>query len=356
MKKYLNELWHKFKNLRGLKAVLGYLSIIIYIFIITISLVKINYTCLTPGMVAPVSSLITVNNTEAVKPMYIVSVYEYRRVSILHYWLGLLNPEVEISAYDPKVELNDQDDKYQGELMKKVSITNSVIMAYTEAQKNNPEIIIDYTFNGLVVVMINRLTDPDLHLGDIITAIDGVNVTSYKQFENIALAKLADKTITEVSFTVKRDDLVKEIMVSINIKESDEQRIAYFSFMAYEDYTINEVSPTYSTIDSDSYGPSGGLMQALAIYDAITAGDLTKGKKIIGTGTISVDGEVGAIGGIKQKIITASLYNADYFFVPRSNYEDALAQYNLLKNPKLAPPIVVDSFADAINFLSGLEA
>jgi len=45
-------------------------------------------------------------------------------------------------------------------------------------------------------------------------------------------------------------------------------------------------------------GPSAGLMFSLAIYDALTPGELTGGKNIAGTGTMDDDGSVGAIGGI----------------------------------------------------------
>jgi PDZ domain-containing protein len=57
------------------------------------------------------------------------------------------------------------------------------------------------------------------------------------------------------------------------------------------------------------------------------SGDLTHGKRIMGTGTIDVDGTVGSIGGIKTKNHHADLYHADYFFVPEENYDEAMEQY-----------------------------
>ena len=44
--------------------------------------------------------------------------------------------------------------------------------------------------------------------------------------------------------------------------------------------------------------------------------DITNGQKIVGTGTISLDGNVGAIGGIYQKVICADIMDADIFLVP----------------------------------------
>ena len=52
-------------------------------------------------------------------------------------------------------------------------------------------------------------------------------------------------------------------------------------------------------------GPSAGLMFSLAVVDKLTTGDLNGSKFVAGTGTISGDGEVGAIGGITHKIVAA---------------------------------------------------
>jgi PDZ domain-containing protein len=69
-------------------------------------------------------------------------------------------------------------------------------------------------------------------------------------------------------------------------------------------------------------GPSAGLMFSLAIYDALTPGELTGGKNIAGTGTMDDKGTVGPIGGIRQKLIGARRAGADYFLAPADNCAD----------------------------------
>ena len=67
-------------------------------------------------------------------------------------------------------------------------------------------------------------------------------------------------------------------------------------------------------------------MLSLAIYDKLIDEDLTKGYKIVGTGTIGADGSVGAIGGVTYKLRGAVNSKADLFIVPAGeNYEDAMA-------------------------------
>lgn len=71
-------------------------------------------------------------------------------------------------------------------------------------------------------------------------------------------------------------------------------------------------------------GPSGGLMFALGIIDKATPGSLTGGKKIAGTGTIAATGEVGPIGGIDFKMISAARAGDRYFLAPRENCDDVV--------------------------------
>ena len=66
-------------------------------------------------------------------------------------------------------------------------------------------------------------------------------------------------------------------------------------------------------------GPSAGMVFALGIYDKVTAGDLLSGRVVAGTGTINPDGEIGAIGGIRQKLASAERAGASVFLVPSAN-------------------------------------
>jgi PDZ domain-containing protein len=64
-------------------------------------------------------------------------------------------------------------------------------------------------------------------------------------------------------------------------------------------------------------------MFSLAVVDKLTTGDLNAGKFVAGTGTISVDGKVGPIGGITHKIYAAKEAGATVFLVPADNCDEA---------------------------------
>ncbi|WP_442854235.1 YlbL family protein [Arthrobacter sp. Soil762] len=71
-------------------------------------------------------------------------------------------------------------------------------------------------------------------------------------------------------------------------------------------------------------GPSAGLMFSLGIIDTVTPGDLTGGKHVAGTGTITPDGTVGPIGGIRQKMLGARAGGATIFLAPAENCDEVV--------------------------------
>jgi PDZ domain-containing protein len=63
-------------------------------------------------------------------------------------------------------------------------------------------------------------------------------------------------------------------------------------------------------------------MFALAIIDKLTPANLTGGTFVAGTGEITVNGAVGPIGGIQQKMAAARAAGATVFLAPAGNCSD----------------------------------
>ena len=94
-------------------------------------------------------------------------------------------------------------------------------------------------------------------------------------------------------------------------------------------------------------GPSAGLMLSLGLYDRLTPEDLTEGRSIAGTGTITCDGSVGPIGGIEQKIAAAEARGADAFLTPAANVPAARSAADDIEI------VEISSFDDALSYLQG---
>jgi PDZ domain-containing secreted protein len=122
------------------------------------------------------------------------------------------------------------------------------------------------------------------------------------------------------------------------------------------DYIVNEYESDPEikiNMKNSESGSSGGFMMTLAIYNAITSEDITKGLNIAGTGTIDSEGNVGVIGGVKYKLSGAVKNKADIFLVPEDNYEEA---YNYKKEHNFDIELIsISNFSEAIEYLQNKE-
>lgn len=118
------------------------------------------------------------------------------------------------------------------------------------------------------------------------------------------------------------------------------------------DANVDVIFPIDVSIDSRNIGgPSAGLMFTLEVMDELTEQDMTHGRRIAGTGTIDPDGNVGPIGGIRQKIFGAIDAGAEYVLVPAGNYDEAVvAAGDKIEVVKVA------NIQDALTFLKSLGA
>ncbi len=98
---------------------------------------------------------------------------------------------------------------------------------------------------------------------------------------------------------------------------------------------------------SDVGGPSAGLMFATGIVDKLTPENLTGGNHIAGTGTITPEGVVGPIGGIRQKLAGARAAGAELFLMPEQHCAEAQGH---IPNGLTVTPVT--SLADAIKEMS----
>lgn len=214
------------------------------------------------------------------------------------------------------------DIKYDNETMKELNerekilmeeaVDNAIINAYKYA--NKPYNIVSKK------MFVTYLDSPDteLELLDIINSIEGVPVDNLDTIKSV----LDNYNVgDEINIEVERDG--KNLDVKTVIQDMAGEKKIGISFNY--DYELETEPEVNIKIKDNESGPSGGLMMSLAVYDSLIEEDLTKGKKIIGTGTIDADGNVGAIGGVKYKLIGAVNNDAEIFICPKDNLDEALA-------------------------------
>lgn len=245
---------------------------------------------------------------------------------------------------DHYLHFTDAELTKMGRIQHESSIQYALMLAYQEASLKNPEIHLEHVFDAYVVAYYDIVSE--FRIGDRIIGVDGVyaeeDFSTFKELFNLAVSE--EKTHT---FLVSRD---KEELEIENTK--DNLRIAGYSY-----YTLYQstASPKYTIKQTNVGGPSGGLLQTLALYNSLLPEDITKGRKIAGTGTIEPDGTVGPIGGIQQKIYTAFEDDMELFLCPEENYEEALIAYNKLKKKERMKLYSVKTFQEALEVLENDE-
>jgi Lon-like protease len=183
----------------------------------------------------------------------------------------------------------------------------------------------------------------ELEAGDVIVSVDGAPAVSPESVRDAVRARRPGDTII---FLVRRDGAELEVPVVAG-PAPDEPEVAAVGITPVVAYSY----PFTVEIEvEDVGGPSAGLMFALGIYDKLTPGELTGGDFIAGTGEIDADGEVGAIGGIQQKLVAARDEGATVFLTPAGNCAEAVGAV-----PDGLRLVRVETLDDAVQALDRIQ-
>lgn len=286
---------------------------IIWFVVILLFFVDTPYLIYTPGSYIDLKTRLDVdtdNKTSGTFGMAYVSVV---KASPIFIGISYLNKNWDLISKD-KVKYDDEtlkDAEKRDKISMDEAVSNAKIAAFKEALGTYN---IDDVHHIITYLDSN---DTELKLFDEIKSVDGITINNLEDVRNVVATKQIG---TKMNIEVIRNE--KLITVSSSVYEIDGRKILGISLTDVYDVTTNpEVE---IKIKSNESGPSGGLMMSLSIYNSLVSEDISKGKKIIGTGTIDVNGNVGEIGGVKYKLIGAVKNKADVFLCPKENYEEAV--------------------------------
>jgi PDZ domain-containing protein len=170
--------------------------------------------------------------------------------------------------------------------------------------------------------------------GDLVVSVDGI---ATPDVEAVAKRIRAHSIGERVRFVVIRDKVQTDVNVT-TVESNVQSDVPVIGISLATGYRYD---PDISfDLGQQIGGPSAGLVFALAIYDKITNGPLLADRHLAGTGKITPNGDVEAIGGVQEKIAAAEKAGAVAFFVPAGNCRDlagvrtnmALIKVGTLKN------------------------
>lgn len=318
------------------------LVLLVFLFICLFG--RVPYEVNMPGGIIDLDNRVTVNGEAVdIAGSFNMAYVSVAQGSIPNVLLGLILPDWEVEKIS--------ETTYENET---IEDANKRSKLYLEQSKNYATVVamdaagIAYEVSNKInyVAYIDSRAKTDLKVGDNILFCEGKEVADINDITKIVQETNVSDT---VSFVVERDG--KKVETSAVVYEEENKH--YVGISSITTFAIH--SDTFVDISSreSESGPSGGLMMTLMVYNALTNQDLTHNKKIVGTGTISLDGGVGEIGGVKYKLMGAVKNEADVFLVPEGNYDEAM---EVKKKKGYTIDIVkVSTLNDAITYLEGLS-
>lgn len=332
-----------------------YISSVLFITIILIAgmFYSLPYYVSKPGMAKELAPIITVEGGDKDEGNFMLTTVRMGRANIYSYLQAKIRKYEELYPLDLILNKEETEEEYntrQLHLMDSSKL-NAIEVAYRKAG-----LPVNYKYKGIYVMQVipNMPADGKLLVGDRIFKVDGQKLPSSEKFIEYVSKKQAGN---QVKLTYLRNEGTKTVTLKLKPFKEDPQKVG-IGISLVDDKEI-VVDPKVKVKTDEIGGPSAGFMFSLEIYNQLTDGDLTKGYQIAGTGTIEVDGTVGPIGGIEQKIVAADKAGAEFFLAPNekgiknSNYKDALKTARDIKTKMKIVPI--DTFDEAVSYLEKLK-
>ncbi|MFZ0325205.1 MAG: PDZ domain-containing protein [Actinomycetes bacterium] len=317
------------------------------------SVLPVPYVSLSPGPVfnalgdiqgKPVVAVSGANTYPTSGQLDATTVYETggpgSRLSLLDALRGWVDPAVAVVPSEllhPKDE-TQQDAEQQGAEQMSFSQQDAVAAALRYLGKPVHRVV------QVQSVLSGSPADGVLKPADRILRVDGTRVHSPDQVRRLISSRKPGDAVT---LTVVRGD--KRMTFDVTTEQSpDDPGRAVIGVIPAEGY----ISPIDVKITlANVGGPSAGLVFALAVIDKLTPGSLVGDAPVAGTGTITADGKVGAIGGIEQKMHGARQEGAQFFLAPGDNCSDVVGAV-----PDGLQVVRVDTLKDAVTALESISS
>ena len=321
------------------------LLIIFFIALMPIGLITTDYYFMSPG--PPYQWEIDYGNNENYEfegNLYQLTVRRDEANVFVYLW-SLVNPSYDL--YPKELILPDGVTPQE---LSEISIKNmrtSENVAIAVALKN---IGYEIETKGEGVAVVGLLDDSPvknkLKKGDLLNSINNVQIFSATEFISTLRTYSIGETVS-IGLIRVVDGVSEQLFIETTLIEHVEYKgEPMVGFLAT---TVNERFDFPFEVDiktGNVGGPSAGLMMALNVYNNLIPQDITNSMVVAGTGTIEIDGSVGPVGGIKQKIIAAKRAGAELILVPVANFEEAKP----FETDDTAI-IAVESFDDALSVI-----
>lgn len=249
--------------------------------------------------------------------------------------------------------IGDAEARRTAEEMMRQSQANAIIAALTYLGE---EVV--YTGEGASIIAViegSGAAEAGLEAGEVIIDVDGHPIHMAEDLVAAVEANDDGQQITlRVSDGKSKRPQVREVVATMSSLDlvdtvgdpTGESRVMLGVYVETKNPRLDTKENIEFTITGVG-GPSAGMIWALEIIDQKTGGSISRGRVIAGTGTITSDGEVGAVGGVWQKVFGAVDAGAELLIVPKANLAEAEKAAEAAGAEDL-PVIGVETLAEAV--------
>ncbi|MEE2768909.1 MAG: S16 family serine protease [Actinomycetota bacterium] len=291
--------------------------------VLALTFIRLPYVAFRPGSVTALSARVDVTKGEHFDPTGEIYFTTVRQDSSVNGWefihgsfddsVLLIDEDAVLGDRDP-----DENQEFNMELMR-VSKSTAVAVALRHLGLN------PYQATGVGMSSVSGPAEGLLTTNDVITAMDGAAVSDVDDLiAEIRLHAPGDSILLEVEDIAGRSR--RKVEVELGSRD-DDPLVAFLGIAPQTRLEDVEDLPVNVRVNTGQVGGnSAGLALSLAVIDVLTPGELTGGIRVATTGTISLDGSVGPIGGIVQKVVAARDAGIDLFLVPEAEEDAARSQ------------------------------
>jgi Lon-like protease len=316
-----------------------------------------------PASAAAVTPLLAVSGAETYPvdgDTYFVTVNPERKLNLLSWFVVRRNGAVGLRS---ELEVNppdetDEQERERGLQQMRTAQESAEFVALLRAGYE-PRLVL-----GEIVVAdtclqydgdrceVSPPSDKVLDPGDVLRSIDGVTLQTVEDLGAVLRGKSPGDVVPIV---FERDGETIEAEIELTSSPDSPGR-TLVGFVPFDNSTIE--MPEGIEIDFDTGaigGPSAGLSFSLALIDRLTPGSLTGGVDVAVTGTIDINGNVGAIGGLTSKASAVQQAGVRYMIVPRGQgLEDIEAARQVVGDDvEIIPVATLDEALEVLASLGG---
>lgn len=303
------------------------IGFLLAIVVITLGLVvRLPYYVMSPGSSRPTESLISVSGAQTYETGGAVDflTVSLRQATPIEAFAAWVNPDLDLT---PEEDILGKQTPDQNRDLNLRMMSDSKDAAQYQAL-TRLGYIVESKGTGAVVASVLD-SGPSVNAlvpGDVIVRVNGQQISFSQELINVISATAPGSTITldvePFDSTIDGARPAREVQIVLGARESDPTK----GFLGVSTFTrdLSFKYPVQISIDSGRVGgPSAGLAFTLGILDVMTPGSLTGGLKVSATGTMAIDGTVGPIGGIHQKVMASRRAGVDLMLVPASEVDEA---------------------------------